>query len=217
MPERRTMIVLGSLAGAMVIATCWLMLISPAGNQGGRQGGPFASFRDMSLSAIETAGDTSDALFKLNEQTQLDEWTAIVVRTSGGTHGSAATLNQLHQKAGLGTLAYHFTIGNGQGAGDGEMEIGPRWHKQQPGYTSMAFHQDPDARHVIDICLIGDWHSQAPTDKQKNDLIWLVQKLQKRMKIPADRILLGDGTTTKPGQFFPVAWFRQQLLTDTGT
>lgn len=207
------MIVLGSLVAAMGLATAWLMLIRPAG-QGAAT---LASFNDLSLAAFERPSDPADAVFQAHPQPDPNRWHTIVIRSSGGPTGSARLLDQLHKQAGLGDLAYHFTIGNGQGAEDGQVEIGPRWVQQRPGYTAMARHRDPQARHVIDICLIGDWSHAAPTDKQSRDLIWLVHQLQRRLNIPADRVLLGDGGGSQPGRLFPVASFRRQLLRNAGS
>jgi N-acetyl-anhydromuramyl-L-alanine amidase AmpD len=46
------------------------------------------------------------------------------------------------------------------------------------------------------------------------ELCWLVQQLQARFHLPASRVFLHSdiAQTNSPGQLFPVANFRQQLL-----
>lgn len=208
MPDRRTLIVLGSLLGAMTVAAGMLMLLEP--NKTGEQRLP--RFSEVSLAAFDQPKDPADALFAVSPRPTAKRWSSIVVRFSGSAHGSAHSLGELHKRAGVGDLAYHFTLGNGQGSPDGLVEIGPRWEQQRPGYTSIALHNQEDSHEVIDICLIGDFDVNPPTQAQREDLVWLVQQLQSRLDIPAERVLLGDGRTSKAGKHFPVSWFRQQLV-----
>ncbi len=138
-------------------------------------------------------------------------WSAIVVNPSDTPEGSAAWLSAIHQKLGLGGLAYHFVVDNGRGAPDGQIELGYRWQRQLDGAYST------DARynhHAIGICFIGDIQHTRPTDAQVQELVWLVRQLQAKSGIPASRVYVQGGIDdpTHPG-FFPVATFREQLLT----
>ncbi len=207
-PDRRTLIVLGSLLGAMTVAAGMLMLLEPDKGEAPR----LPRFSEVSLAAFDKPKDPAEALFAVSPAPSSQRWSSIVVRYSGSEKGSAHALGELHKRAGVGDLAYHFTIGNGQGSPDGLVEIGPRWEQQRPGYTSIALHDQATAHETIDICLIGDFDRNPPTPQQRDDLVWLVQQLQKRLNIPAERVLLGDGRTGKAGRMFPVTWFRQQLL-----
>jgi len=210
-PDRRTLIVLGSLLGAMTVAAGVLMLLEPdRGGDGGRMA-RLPRFSEVSLAAFDQPKDPAEALFAVSPRPTPLRWSTIVVRYSGSAHGSASALGDLHKQAGLGDLAYHFTIGNGQGAPDGLVEIGPRWEQQRPGYTAIALHNQQGTHQVIDICLIGDLDREAPTEQQSQDLIWLVRELQKRLAIPAERVLLGDGRTGRAGKMFPTNWFRANL------
>lgn len=213
MPDRRTLIVLGSLLGAMTVAAGMLMLLEPT--KAGEQRLP--RFSEVSLAAFDQPKNPTDALFAVNPQPTGQRWSSIVIRFSGSDQGSGHTLGELHKRAGVGDLAYHFTLGNGQGAPDGLVEIGPRWEQQRPGYTSIALHNQQGSHEVIDICLIGDFDRNPPTQAQQADLVWLVQQLQHRLQIPSERVLLGDGRTSRPGRFFPATWFREQLLGNSGT
>ena len=212
MPDRRTLIVLGLLVGSMTVASGALMMLDP-----GQASGPrLPHFSEMSLAAFDQPRDPAEALFAVNPTPSGQRWNTIVIRYSGAEQGSAGALGDLHRSAGLDDLAYHFVVGNGQGAGDGLVEIGPRWVQQRPGYTAIALQGRQGSPQVIDICLIGDLDRKRPTDRQCEDLVWLVQQLQKRLNIPSDRVLLGDGQTSRPGKFFPQDWFRQQLSTSAG-
>ena len=114
------------------------------------KGGPrLPKFSEVSLAAFDQPADPADALFAVNPTPTSQRWTTIVVRYSGSDRGSAATLGDLHRRAGLGDLAYHFVVGNGQGTPDGQIEIGPRWDQQRPGYTSIALHNQPGSHEVI--------------------------------------------------------------------
>lgn len=203
------MVVLGSLLGSMAIGSGLLLLLEPTKGEGG----PLVrSAAKAPLFAIGEPSDPADRIFHVEPEPAPHRWTSIVIRCSGGSKGSAALLDDVHQRAGLGDLAYHFVIGNGNGAADGDLQMGPRWVDQRPGYTAMALHNHVGARQVIDICLVGDWDRTALTDKQRHYLVWLVRQLQQRLNIPADAVLVGDGYTSKTGRLFPTAWFRQQLM-----
>ncbi len=212
MPDRRTLIVLGVLVGSMTVASGALMMLDP-----GQASGPrLPLFSEMSLAAFDQPRDPAESLFAVNPPPSSTRWNTIVIRYSGAEQGSAAALGDLHRSAGLDDLAYHFVVGNGQGTGDGLVEIGPRWAAQRPGYSAIAMQGQAGSSQTIDICLIGDFDRQAPTARQCEDLSWLVQELQKRLNIPAERVLLGDGRTSRVGRQFPAAWFREQLWVPSG-
>ncbi len=202
------MIVLGSLLGAMTVAAGILMVLEPSPEGAQR----LPRFSEVSLAAFDQPKNPADVLFAVNPKPTDQRWSSIVIRYSGSDRGSAKSLGELHRRAGMGDLAYHFTLGNGHEAPDGVIEIGPRWEQQRPGYTAIALHTQQDSHQTIDICLIGDFDRVAPTKAQQQDLIWLVQQLQHRLNIPAERVLLGDGRYSKAGRYFPVAAFREQLL-----
>ena len=59
---------------------------------------------------------------------QRDKWQRIVVHHSAIKYGNVKKYDAAHRRRGMQNgLAYHFLIGNGIDAGDGEIEIGPRW------------------------------------------------------------------------------------------
>lgn len=199
LPDRRTITVLGTLSLAMAIATGLLVVLEPADGS-------------LSLSTVERQGEVEDTWF--NTQVNLDDqrWSAIVVRFSGSDQGSASLLRDLHQKAGLKELAYHFTVGNGNGAKDGQVEVGNLWQAQRPGFTALVHRGQGNSNNVVDICLIGDYSKAGPTDRQRAELVNLVQKLQNKLSIPAHHVQIADGKPDPRHRFFPIAWFRQQLV-----
>jgi hypothetical protein len=76
-----------------------------------------------------------------------------------------------------------------------------------PGTTSIA-------TDCISICVVGDFDRSSPTPTQRLRLTQLVQALQRRLGVTADRVYLhqGSGTAADVGEAFPVASFREQLL-----
>ncbi len=203
-PERRTLVVLGSLIGAMTLASGLLLMLEP------RPVGPTSG---VSLNAVEPAGRGADLLFTTTPPAEAAWWSAIVVHASGTAYGSAEAINRVHERLGRGGLGYHFVVNNGTCGEDGLIEVGFRWRYQFVG----AFTGGPDSgwsnHRAIGICLVGDGERQSFTRAQMVELLWLVQRLQERFQIPADRVVvqLSDGPGAV-GRLFPVAQFRQQLL-----
>lgn len=204
-PRRRTLIVLVSLVGAMTLASGMLLLLGPDAGSG----------RAVTLSRIHQAWPPGDALFDTAMPVTTGRWQAIVIHDSGTLHGSAATIDRAHRRLGRGELGYHFVINNGLDAPDGQIERGPRWRRQADGnYANGAagrwFNQQ-----AVGICLIGDHDRQPPTAAQERQLVSLVQRLQKHLAIPADRIYLPADLGHEPfgTAFLPTARLRSQWLT----
>ena len=162
------------------------------------------------------------------------QWQAIVIHHSATPAGDSITLDRNHTSAGLAGLGYHFVIGNGQGLGDGLVEIGYRWNRQLPGahvasanagspfesaneirQTSLS-KSDADQynRHSIGICLIGNGNRREFTDRQIHELVTIVRALQDQLGIPASAVYLHSDLSTieSPGTFFPTAEFEAQIL-----
>lgn len=116
-------------------------------------------------------------------------WHYIVVHHSATTSGSAATFDTYHRETRKWrSLGYHFVIGNGSGSGDGQIEIGPRWHEQSAGahcQTSSGLFN----RHGIGICLVGNFDQHRPTKAQLDSLNALIRQLADHYGIAASNIL----------------------------
>ncbi len=104
---------------------------------------------------------------------QAADWNDISLHWSHTRSGNARMLRAYHQGVrGLaGGMAYHFVIGNGSGAGNGEITIGERWEN---GISSGA----PVSPESVSICLIGDGD---PTDAQAAALRELVIYLEAKV------------------------------------
>jgi N-acetyl-anhydromuramyl-L-alanine amidase AmpD len=141
-------------------------------------------------------------------------WTAIVVHHSASSAGNAASFEAYHRgvRHFARGMAYHFVIGNGRGLGDGEIEVGSRWTRQEPGAHVAAALRDgnvPWDNVAIGICLVGNFETSSPTRKQLETLSRLVSLLRRRFHIPAERVL-GHGAvpgahTACPGRSLDLA------------
>jgi len=109
-------------------------------------------------------------------------WQWIVVHHSATVSGNASVFDEYHTKSRKmeNGLAYHFVIGNGQGSGDGEVEISRRWREQLDG--GHTGERDPSGKPwnqiSLGICLVGDFTESMPTERQvaslKGLLNWLI-------------------------------------------
>lgn len=157
------------------------------------------------------------------------QWKSIVIHHSATPAGDSVTLNRQHTTAGLSGLGYHFVIGNGQGLGDGLVEVGYRWNRQLPGAHVAATGTggtpgigqvglskagaDQFNRSAIGICLIGNGNRREFTDRQINELVAVVRALQEKLAIPSSAVYLHSdlAKVASPGAFFPMAEFEAQI------
>jgi len=204
-PDRRTIVVLSSLVGAMTLASTVLLLLEPT---------QVAPFNGVRLQSIDRGTSPQDVLFATQPAIHPQRWDKIVIHDSGTLLGSAASLNREHERLGRSGLGYHFVIGNGSDTNDGLIEVGFRWRTQKIGAHSLG----PDAatfnRSGIGICLVGDADRKPITDAQMRELVWLVQQLQEKFNIPAHEVYLGigSGQAPLPNGHFPLGTFRRELL-----
>jgi N-acetyl-anhydromuramyl-L-alanine amidase AmpD len=142
------------------------------------------------------------------------KWQYIIIHHSATDMGSALRFNSHHLrrlwKDGLG---YHFVIDNGTcNKVDGQVEISPRWIKQQDGAHCRASGMNYKA---IGICLVGNFDKETVSEKQLNALVDLVRILRDYYHIPLARIK-GHGqvegaATDCPGKNFPWKEFFRRL------
>lgn len=202
--DRRTMIVWAALLGSMTIVSGLLLALEPS-----------TSVATPGPVAADVSPLRSGDMLATTAPLATDRWQAVVVHHSGEASGNADTLDKAHRAAGFAGLGYHFVIGNGNGLGDGEVQAGPRWNAQQPGpHVVGGDNADWFNHYAVSICLIGDGDTRKPTDRQMEKLAELVNELQRRLDIGADRVLLNYqvAPTAGPGVLFPAGSFRQQLL-----
>ncbi len=142
------------------------------------------------------------------------KWKYIIIHHSATDEGNALCFNEAHYSRGFWKgLGYHFVIDNGtKGKLDGQIEVSPRWLKQQNGSHCKAAGMNSKG---IGVCLVGNFSKEKVSEKQMESLIYLVNTLRGYYNIPAKKIL-GHGQvpgakTECPGNNFPWKEFRKRL------
>ncbi len=140
-------------------------------------------------------------------------WRYIVIHHSDTTTGNAAIFDRYHRRRGMENgLAYHFVIGNGKGARDGEIEVGGRWRKQLHG----GHVRNQGMNEVgIGVCLVGNFQKQRPSRKQMESLTRLVSYLMTKYNIPKRRVIghrdVRGNPTSCPGKNLSIVELRKKL------
>lgn len=190
---KRKLYVLVSLVGVMSLTSALLLVVRTE---------PVAPDASFSLMAAESA----DGVFQTAVPIRAGRWKYIYLHHSRTPSGDATTLADA-----AGGLGDHFVIGNGDGCGDGEIQIGRRWNRQEsatrpPGADRM----DPAC---VSVCLVGDFDRTYPTPAQMARVRELTASLQRRLGVGADRVWLTPtrGSAAGAGKYFPYSTFRQQL------
>ncbi|MEM1109038.1 MAG: peptidoglycan recognition family protein [Planctomycetota bacterium] len=204
MPERRTILVLGSLVVGMTLTAGLLRVLEP---------GAVPPIAGVTLMSIErnAAERPEDKLF--NTSTPAHEWRAIVIHDSRTLMGSYDAIDKAHRKAGKDGCGYHLVVNNGTGDDDGRIELGYRWKFQESGDYLVGANAPWYHQNAIGICVVGDADEQPFTDAQTRELTWLVRQLQQKHDIPAEYVFVDMGQDAQsPAQFFSGPRFRSQLL-----
>lgn len=136
------------------------------------------------------------------------DWRRIAVHHSATIGGSADAFDRYHRNKPHpmeNGLAYHFVIGNGNGTGDGVVEIGERWTRQLDGGHVRGDRMNAES---IGICLVGDFEHYMPTEKQIASLKALLNTLLtitdvEESEVEGHRYLPGQETVC-PGRYLPV-------------
>ncbi len=205
--EKRTLVVWSALFVSMTSVGGLLLMMEPL---------PIAPASGVVLTSLDGRLTDDQALFSTRHAPTSERWRSVVIHFSGEQHGNARTLARLHQAEGSDGLRYHFVIGNGDGAGDGAIQVGHRWSQQldadhRVGDRTGAWYD----QHAIAVCLIGDADRHHPTEAQMRQLARLVVALQDRLQIPAHRVLqisnISAGAPVR-GLLFPASSLRSQLL-----
>lgn len=142
------------------------------------------------------------------------KWTHIVIHHTATETGNARSIQQIHLKRGFWNgMGYHFLIDNGTfGKYDGQIEIGPRWIKQEDGAHCNA--NDMNQR-GIGIALVGNYSIDRVSERSLNSLVYLVKTLQNYYEIPDSNVIghrdVPGKNTECPGNYFPWTEFKRRL------
>jgi N-acetyl-anhydromuramyl-L-alanine amidase AmpD len=134
-------------------------------------------------------------------------WQWLIAHHSGIKNGNAAIYDRAHRERGMEHgLAYHFVIGNGIDAGDGEIQIGQRWIAQLKG---GHVHREEMNECAIGICLVGNFEDAKPTARQVLAFRELMDYLRSEVVGKSARFAVhrevDPGRTVCPGRHFPAA------------
>ena len=162
-------------------------------------------------------------------------WDFIIIHHSATTFGNVSVFYNGHKArrgAWLGNdpMLYHLVIGNGQKAGDGELQAGGRWLKQQLGGGCSSVKKLMQARTIRDffrswsdyynfkgihICLVGDLNKTAPSSRQIDTLTNVVEALCRKYRIPPWHIMGHQeaqiSSTACPGKRFPLVKLKNEI------
>ncbi len=143
-----------------------------------------------------------------------NRWKYVVIHHSANNRDTPEKIRDWHVRGrGWDELGYHFVIGNGVAYGDGQIYVGNRWKKQMHGaHCKTPGNEYND--HGIGICLIGDFQSSRPTQRQLASLAKLISYLTRKTGIPESRIKTHGGITHKtacPGRNFSLAPVLKQV------
>lgn len=187
--SRRNVVVLAGLLGSLSLTSVLLLALSPNPLTPDATRQLLATDQDEALNTIDSAAKPIES----------GRWSYVFIHHSRSGGGNMEQLGN----------ADHFVIGNGEGAVDGAIQIGPRWNEQLPANVPGV----QTGEKCISICLVGDFDQTAPTAVQVRQLERLVKFLQIRYGIRANGILSQDlsGEIGGIGRFFPRRAFAQQL------
>lgn len=204
--NRRTVTVLFCLLLSLSAVSGTLMVMEP-------QPSAPSGNRTLLMMPDRPATDVRDLVATTQIPIAAQRWQAIIIHHSAQPFGNHETIGAAHQARGLGGLAHHFVIGNGDGAEDGELQMGYRWPRQLDGAHAAGRNAEWLNKHAVGICLIGDGDKNPPTESQMRQLVRVVVALQQLLNIPPERVFLHADVapTSSPGRFFPTADFRRQL------
>lgn len=141
-------------------------------------------------------------------------WSYIVIHHTATEEGKALTIDRSHHRRGFGDgMGYHFLIDNGTlGKYMGQIEVGPRWIKQEDGAHANAAGMN---EHGIGVALVGNFSKNELAAAQLDSLVFLVHTLRSHYGIPLSHIIghrdVPGKNTECPGNYFPWQEFKRRL------
>lgn len=143
------------------------------------------------------------------------QWKYIIVHHTATDIGKALQVDRAHHDRGFWNgIGYHFIIDNGTlGKGDGQIEVSPRWIKQQVGAHCKAGGMNDKG---IGIALVGNFNEDLPTQNQVQSLTYLIRTLSQYYNIRLNNVMghrdVEGASTDCPGKRFPWSNVRQCLM-----
>ena len=143
-----------------------------------------------------------------------DIWKYIIIHHTAGEVGKALLIDQIHRARGFEEgIGYDFLIDNGTvGKGNGQLEVAPRWLKQEVGAHCKAGGMNQVG---IGIGLVGNFDEGQPTTAQMRTLAKLVASLGRYYNVSHGNILghsqVPGARTDCPGTRFPWDAFHRRL------
>ena len=141
-------------------------------------------------------------------------WKYIVIHHTATDVGKAFSIHRNHVDRGFWNgLGYHFLIDNGTlGKGDGQIEVAPRWIKQQGGAHCSAGGMNEKG---IGVGLVGNFDKEVPTTAQMQSLMHLLKTLCRYYHIPPSHVIghrdAPGANTACPGRHLSLTTIRQNL------
>jgi len=163
--QNRTFFVWVSLVASMTIAGFLLMLL----DQQTPVTGAYSLASYLRLDPIENAAFRPISV-------PLGTWNRIEVYYSRTSSGNAADLAMVSTLRDTARADFHFVVGNGKGAGDGQIQCTDSWIHQK------------SANGIIRICVVGDLYSSPVTDYQIRRTTTLVESLSRHFNIKTQYI-----------------------------
>jgi N-acetylmuramoyl-L-alanine amidase len=142
------------------------------------------------------------------------QWKYIIVHHTATDIGKALQVDRAHHDRGFWNgIGYHFIIDNGTlGKGDGQIEVSPRWIKQQVGAHCKAGGMNDKG---IGVALVGNFNEDQPTPNQIQSLTYLIKTLSQYYNIGLNNVIghrdVEGASTDCPGKRFPWPNVRQCL------
>ncbi len=149
---------------------------------------PIESYKPVSLEAMRKL---------VGPKYHASHWRYITLHHSATLEGNAECFDRNHRGRRMGGLFYHFVLGNGTLSGDGEIEVGWRWRKQE------EVNRPAD----IQICLVGNFNKETVSSVQFDAIVKLIKVLREQYNVPIRNIRkhkdIKGKNTECPGNNFP--------------
>jgi hypothetical protein len=163
--QTRTAVVLVALVASMTLGSLVLLAL----DQSSLTGSAYSLSSYLRLDTVEEAALRPIAAAAAN-------WSRVEVYYSRTTAGSVADLALVSHLRGTDRGDFHFVIGNGRGADDGQIQCTTAWKNQQ------------SAAGIIRICIVADPYESPVTDSQVRRTDALVDTLCRTFGINAQAL-----------------------------